>query len=66
MSSVTQNINDVWPHAMDVTKDRKTNSNVKSSFMHNLLNIVIFCIVCKCLLMLLLLKCSNKSLPLVI
>ena len=51
---------------MDVTKDRKTNSNIKSSFMHKLLHIVIFVIVCKCLLMLLLLKCSNKSLPLVI
>ena len=42
MSSVTQNINDFWPHAMDVTKDRKTNSKIKSSFMHNLLHIVIF------------------------
>ena len=65
MSNVTQNIHDCWPHAMDVTKDRKTNSNIKSSFMHYLLHIVIFFIVCKCLLMLLmllLLKCSNKSL----
>ena len=66
MSNVTQNIHDFWPHAMDVTKDMKTNSNIKSSFMHNLLHIVIFFIVCKCLLTLLLLKCSNKSLPLVI
>ena len=66
MSNVTQNIHDFWPHAMDVTKDRKTNSNITSSFMQNLLHIVIFFIVCKCLLMLLLLKCSNKSLPLVI
>ena len=66
MINVTQNIHDFWPHAMDVTKDRKTNSNIKSSFMHNLLHIVIFFIVCKCLLILLLLKCSNKSLPLVI
>ena len=39
MSSVTQNIHDFWPHAMDVTKDRKTNSKIKSSFMHNLLHI---------------------------
>ena len=66
MSNVTQNIHDFWPHAMDVTKDRKTNSNIKLSFMQNLLNIVIFFIVCRCLPMLLLLKCSNKSLPLVI
>ena len=66
MRNVTQNIHDFWPHTMDVTKDRKTNYNIKSSFMHNLLNIVIFLIVCKCLLILLLLKCSNKSLPLVI
>ena len=51
---------------MDVTKDRKTNANIKSSFMHNLLHIVIFVIVCKCLLMLLLHKCNNKSLPPVI
>ena len=51
---------------MDVTNDRKTNSNIKSSFMHNLLHIVIFFNICKCLLMLLLLKCSNKSLPLAI
>ena len=65
MSNVTQNIHDFWPHAMGVTKDGETNSNIKSSFMHNLLHIVIFFIVCKCLLMLLLLKCSNKSLPLV-
>ena len=50
MSNVTQNIHDFWPHAMDVTKDRKTNSKIKSSFMHNLLHIVIFFIVCKCLL----------------
>ena len=49
MSSVIQNIHDFWPHAMDVTKDRKTNSKNKSSFMHNLLHIVIFFIVCKCL-----------------
>ena len=66
MSNVTQNIHDFWPHAMDVTKDRKANYNIKSSFMHNLLHIVILFIVCKCLLMLLLIKCSNKSLPLVI
>ena len=66
MSSVTQNIHDFWPHAMDVTKDRKTNSKNKSSFMHNLLHIVIFFIVCKCLPILLLLKCSDKSLPQVI
>ena len=61
MSNVTQNIHDFWPHAMDVTKDRKTNSNIKSSFMPNLLHIVIFFIVGKCLLMLLLLKCSKKK-----
>ena len=41
MSNVTQNIHDCWPHAMDVTKDRKTNSNIKSSFLHHLLHIVI-------------------------
>ena len=63
MSNVTQNINNFWPHAMDVTKDRKINSNIKSSFMHNLLHIhvVIFFIVCKCLLILLLLKYSKKK-----
>ena len=42
MSNVSQNIHDFWPHAMDVTKDRKTNSNIKSSFMHNLLHTVIY------------------------
>ena len=57
---------------MDVTKDRKTNYNIKSSFMHNLLHKVICFIVCKCLLIKNIyklsstLKCSNKSLPLVI
>ena len=66
MSNVTQNIHDFWPHTIDVTKDRKTNSDIKSSFMHNLLHIAIFFIVCKWLLILLLLKCSNKILPLVI
>ena len=39
---------------------RKTNSNIKSSFMHNLLNIVILFIVCKCLLIPSPLKCRNK------
>ena len=66
MSNVTQNIPDFWPHTMDVTRDGKTHSNIKSSFMHNLLHIVIFFMVCKCLLILLLLKCSNTSIPLVI
>ena len=66
MSNVTQNNQDFWPHAMDVTRDGKTNSNIKSSFMHNLLNKVICFIVCKCLLISSTLKCSNKSLPLVI
>ena len=66
MSNVTQNIPDFWPHTMDVTKDRKTNSNIKSSFMHNFLHIVILFIVCKCLLIISTLKCSNKSQLLVI
>ena len=66
MSNVTQNNQDFWPHTMDVTKDGKTNSNIKSSFMHNLLHKVICFIVYKCLLISSTLKCSNKSLPLVI
>ena len=51
---------------MDITKDGKTNSNIKLSFMHNLLHKVICFIVCKCLLISSTLKCSNKSLLLVI
>ena len=44
MSNVTPNIHDFWPPTMDITRDLKTNSNIKSSFMHNLLHfIVIFC-----------------------
>ena len=69
MSNVTQKNQDFWSHAMDVTRDRKTNYNIKSSCMHNLLHKVIggLCfIVCKCLLIASTLKCSNKSLPLVI
>ena len=66
ISNVTHNIHAFWPHTMDVTKDRKTNYNIKSSFILNVLHIVILFIVCKCLLMLSTLKCSNKSLPLVI
>ena len=65
MSNVTQNNQDFWPHTMHVTKDGKTNANIKSSFMHNLLHKVICFIVCKCLLISSTLKCSNKSLPLV-
>ena len=53
MSNVTQNIHDFWPHAMDVTRDEKTNSNIKSSFMNNLLHTVIYFFVSKCLLLLL-------------
>ena len=48
MSNITQNIHDFWPHAMDVTRDRKTNCNIKSSFMHNVLHIDIFLFVGKC------------------
>ena len=66
MSNVTQNNQDFWPHAMDVTRNAKTNSNINSSFMHNLLQKVICFIVCKCLLISSTLKCCNKSLPLVI
>ena len=66
MSNVTQNNPDFWPHAMDVTRDGKTNSIIKSSFMHNWLHKVICFIVCKCLLISSTLKCSNKSPPLVI
>ena len=42
MSNVTQNNQDFWPHAMDVTRDGEINSNIKSSFMHNLLHKVIY------------------------
>ena len=61
MNNVTQNIHDFWPHTMDVIKDRKTNSNIKSSFMHNLLHIVIFVIVCKCLLTSMMRLLANAS-----
>ena len=33
MSNITQNIHDFWPHTMDVTRDRKTNSNIESHYI---------------------------------